>query len=243
MSEEWLQGRRIVAEVLAAGRRVVHGVCIEEGPHSEPLEEIKSAAAQRGVPVEQVAAGELARRELLEAQRVAARCAPYPYRDEADLPAPGPTGRSILVVLDHLEDPQNTGAILRSAEAAGCVGVCIPRKRAAGVTPAVVRASSGATEHLDVFSVGNVANLIGWLQDNGYWVVALDGDGEERWDQVDYRGNIALVVGAEGKGVSRLVRERSDHRVALPLRGKVASLNASAAFAAAVYEVVRQQQG
>jgi 23S rRNA (guanosine2251-2'-O)-methyltransferase len=242
VSSEWLTGRRVVAEVLAAARRDVHLVCIEEGPDSEPLRAIAAAAEHRGIGIEHVAAGELARRDLADAQRVAAHCVPFVYRDESELPAAdGP--HASLVVLDHLEDPQNVGAILRTAEAAGCRGVCIPRRRAAGVTPAVVRASAGAAEHLDVFHVGNIANLIKWLQDNGWWTVALDGDGDERWDQVDYRGHIALVVGAEGKGVSRLVGEKCDHRVALPLKGEVASLNASAAFAAVMYEVVRQQGG
>jgi 23S rRNA (guanosine2251-2'-O)-methyltransferase len=237
---EWLSGRRVVAEVLAAGRREVRRVCLEDGPPSEPLRAIEKLAGARAIPVDHLDAGELARRDLPDAQRVAAECGPYTYRDETDLPiAEGRSG--VLVILDHLEDPQNTGAILRTAEAAGCRGVCIPHKRAVAVTPAVVRASAGAVEHLDVFHIGNVANLIKWLQDNGWWVVALDGAGDERWDQVDYRGHIALVVGAEGKGVSRLVAERCDHRVALPLKGKVASLNASAAFAAVMYEVVRQQ--
>lgn len=241
MSDEWLSGRRVVHEVLAAGRRAVHAVYLEDGPPAEPLARIEQAARDRSVPVERLPAGELARRDLPDAQRVAARCGPYPYRHEADLPEATAGRNGVLVVLDHLEDPQNTGAILRTAEAAGCLGVCIPRRRAAGVTPAVVRASAGAAEHLDVFSVGNVANLVAWLQQHGYWVIALDGDGDERWDEVSYKGHVALVVGAEGRGVSRLVGERCDHRVALPLRGKVGSLNASAAFAAAVYEVVRQQ--
>ena len=241
MSSEWLTSRRVVAEVLAAGRRTVHAVCLEDGPPSEPLAAIEQAARRRDITVEHLPAGELALRDLADAQRVAARCGPYPYRDEAELPEAAPGRNGVLVVLDHLEDPQNTGAILRTAEAAGCLGVCIPRRRAAGVTPAVIRASAGAAEHLDVFAIGNVANLVHWLQRHGYWVVALDGAGDERWDQVGYKGHIALVVGAEGKGVSRLVGERCDHRVALPLKGKVASLNASAAFAAVMYEVVRQQ--
>ncbi len=243
MKTEWLCGRRVVAEVLAAARRELHAVCIESGPSSAALSSIIDAARQRGIEVETLDTAGFARLELRDAQRVAVRCGPFVYRDEGDIPGAVAERRGVLVVLDHLEDPQNTGAILRTAEAAGCSGVCIPKKRAVGVTPAVVRASAGASEHLDVFRVGNVANLIKWLQEHGYWAVALDGEGEERWDRVDYRGHIALVVGAEGKGVQRLVREMCDHRVALPLRGRVGSLNASAAFAAVMYEVVRQQGG
>ncbi len=238
---EWLCGRRVVAEVLAAARREVHAVCIESGPSSAALSSIIDAARQRDIEVEHLDTAGFARLELRDAQRVAARCGPFVYREEGDIPSAAAERRGVLVVLDHLEDPQNTGAILRTAEAAGCIGVCVPEKRSVGVTPAVVRASAGASEHLDVFRVGNVVNVIKWLQEQGYWAVALDGEGEESWDQVDYRGHIALVVGAEGKGVQRLVLERCDHRVALPLKGKVASLNASAAFAAVMYEVVRQQ--
>ena len=234
-------GRRVVAEVLAAGRRQVHAVCIEAGPSSTALSSINDAARRRGVEVQHLDTADFARLELRDAQRVAVRCGPFVYHDEGEIPPAAAGRRGTLVVLDHLEDPQNAGAILRTAEAAGCIGVCIPKKRAVGVTPAVVRASAGASEHLDVFRVGNIAQVLKWLQQHGYWAVALDGEGEERWDQVDYRGSIALVVGAEGKGVQRVVRERCDHRVALPLKGKVGSLNASAAFAAVMYEVVRQQ--
>jgi len=243
LKTEWLSGRRVVAEVLAAGRRQVDSVCIESGPPSAALDAIAETARGRGITVEHLDTDRFARLEVPDAQRVAARCAPFSYRDETDLPAATAGHNGVLVVLDHLEDPQNVGAILRTAEAAGCLGVCLPKKRQVGVTPAVVRASAGAAEYLDVFRIGNVRNLLRWLQDNGYWSVALDGEGEQLWNQVDYRGHIALVVGAEGKGVQRLVREKCDHRVALPLRGKVQSLNASAAFAAVMYEVVRQQGG
>jgi 23S rRNA (guanosine2251-2'-O)-methyltransferase len=231
----------VVAEVLAGSNREVHSVSIEAGPPSTSLDAIIEAAGHRGVAVEELEPAAFARLELPDAQRVAARCGHFRYRSEAEIPV-AIAGRSgVLVVLDHLEDPQNTGAIMRTAEAAGCIGVCLPERRSAAVSGAVVRASAGASEHLAVFRIGNVANLIKWLQENGYWTVALDGDADQRWDQVDYRGHIALVVGSESKGVQRLVRERCDHRVALPLRGKVASLNASAAFAAVMYEVVRQQ--
>jgi len=243
MTMEWLSGRRVVAEVLRGSNRDVEEVVIEEGPASESLDRIVGFAQRRGVDVRRVDKGELARLELPDAQRVAARCGPFRYATEDELPAAAPGRASVLVVLDHLEDPQNTGAILRTAEAAGCTGVCIPKRRAAQITPAVVRAAAGATEHLRVYRVGNVATLIGTLQAAGYWAVALDGSADDRWHAVDYKGHIALVVGAEGKGVQRLVSERCDYRVALPLKGRVESLNASAAFAAVMFEVVRQQGG
>ena len=243
METEWLWGRRVVSEALRGSNRDVGEIWIEDGPASEPLDRIAGLARQRGVDVRRVDKKELAGLELPGAQRVAACCGPFRYATEDELPAAPPGTSSVLVVLDHLEDPQNTGAILRTAEVAGCAGVCIPKRRAAQITPAVTRASAGATEHLKVFRIGNVANLVGTLQEAGYWAVALDGASDERWDAVNYKGHIVLVVGAEGKGVQRLVRERCDFRVALPLRGRVQSLNASAAFAAVMFEVVRQQGG
>jgi len=237
---EWLSGRRVVREVLRGSNREVHSIWIERGATGPALDEIRVAAGIRGVEFREVEASEFAGLQISDAQRVAARCGPFRYRDEGDLPkATG--GSSVLVVLDHLEDPQNTGAIMRTAEVAGCLGVCIPKRRSAMVTPAVARVSAGATEHLNVYRIGNVSNVVRWLQGNGYWTVALDGKGEETWTQVDYRGHIALVVGSEAKGVQRLVKDRCDYRVSLPLRGAVGSLNAGAAFAAVMYEVVRQQ--
>lgn len=240
---EWLGGRRVVAEVLRGSNRDVLEVLVEEGPHSEPLERIVEAAGKRSVEVRRVDSATLEEMGLPDAHRVAARCGPFRYQSEADLPAAEQGGSAILVVLDHLEDPQNVGAVLRSAEVAGCIGACIPKRRAAQITPAVVRASAGASEHLPVFEIGNVARTLDRLKDRGYWTVALDGDSPQRWDEVDYRGHIVLVVGAEGRGVHRLVREKCDFRVSLPVVGNVDSLNASAAFAAVLYEVVRQQTG
>ncbi len=240
MASEWLWGRRVVAEALQGANRDVEELWIEEGPSSRALDELRAMAQRHGVAARTVERATFAGLDLVDAQRVAARCKSFRYKDEDEIPWQA-DGHGVLVVLDHLEDPQNTGAILRTCEAAGCWGACIPKKRAAQITPAVVRASAGATEHLSIFRIGNVANLLDNLKDAGYWAVALDGDGDEPWDRVDYRGRIALIVGSEGKGVQRLVRERCDHRVALPMRGKIGALNASAAFAAVVYEVVRQQ--
>lgn len=241
MATEWLWGRRVVAEVLRGANRDVGEVWIEEGPPAGAIEEISRLADRIGVALRRVDRQTFEGLQLPDAQRVAARCGPFRYAAEGDIPAAKPGETSVIVVLDHLEDPQNTGSVLRTAEVAGCAGVCIPKRRAAQITPAVARASAGATEHLTVHRIGNVANLVRNLQGAGYWAVALDGTATQRWDEVDYRGHIALIVGSEGKGVQRLVRERCDHRVALPRKGEVESLNAGAAFAAVMFEVVRQQ--
>ena len=150
MASEWLWGRRAVAEALRGTNRDVEELWIEEGPPSAALDELLAAAEARGVASRTVDRTTFAGLDLVDAQRAAARCTPFRNKAEDDIPTQA-DGPGVLVILDHLEDPQNTGAILRSCEAAGCLGACIPKKRAAQITPAVVRASAGATEHLPIF--------------------------------------------------------------------------------------------
>lgn len=229
-------------EALRGGNRRVHEVWIETGPERDALDAVERAAVEAGVEVRRVDAETFAGLDLEQARRAAARVDPYRYRED-DLPAAEPDAVPCLcVVLDHVKDPQNLGAIIRTAEAVGCRALYIPRARAAGVTPAVVRASAGATEHLAVYRVANVARTIESLKERGWWMVGLDAEGADDWDRVDYRGGIGLVMGEEGSGLHRLVRERCDFLVALPMAGAVASLNVSAAFAAVAYEVLRQQR-
>jgi 23S rRNA (guanosine2251-2'-O)-methyltransferase len=147
----------------------------------------------------------------------------------------------LVVVLDGVEDPRNLGAILRTVEAAGADGVLLPERHSAGLSETVSRASAGALEHVEVASIGNVAQALEELKARGYWIVGLDASGTERWDAVDYKKPIALVLGGEGKGMRRLVREHCDHLVSLPLFGQVTSLNVSVAAGIALYEVVRQR--
>ncbi len=235
---EWLGGRHSVEEALAGSARDVFEVLVRKGVREAAGRRIESLAREQGVSMG--VAGRDAFAELaLDGAGVAARCSSFRYRDEHDLP-PG-DGDRLLVVLDSIQDPQNLGAIIRTAEVVGADALCIAERRSAQVTPAVVRASAGATEHLPIHRVVNIARLIGKLRKNGYWSVGLAPEGGEAWDEVDYRGPIALVVGAEGAGLRRLVAHECDHLVALPVRGKVGSLNASAAFAAVAFEVRRQR--
>ncbi|MEE8493051.1 MAG: 23S rRNA (guanosine(2251)-2'-O)-methyltransferase RlmB [Nitrospirales bacterium] len=148
-----------------------------------------------------------------------------------------------VLILDGVEDPRNLGAILRTAEAAGVQGVFIPERRSAGLTPTVAKASAGALEHLRVASVPNLSRLIEQLQGAGLWVYALDAAAPKPYTALDLRGPIALVFGGEGKGVRQGVAGKCDERAAIPLRGKVASLNVSAAAAIVLFEVTRQRAG
>lgn len=149
----------------------------------------------------------------------------------------------IFLFLDHLEDPQNVGSLLRTAETAGVCGVVIPEHRAASITPAVVRASAGASEHLSIAQVPNIVRCMRLLKERGVWFAGLEGAEPSREiTNTDLTGPVGLVVGSEGKGMRRLTRETCDYLVKLPMFGKVTSLNAAVAGAIALYEIIRQRR-
>ena len=177
-------------------------------------------------------------------QGLAAEVSGYPYVDlEALLEAVQQSGEPpFLLLLDHVQDPQNLGSLLRTAEAAGVHGVVIPERRAAGVTPAAVRASAGAAEHVRVAQVTNLVRAMEWLKAEGVWLAGLEAlPGAQLYTQADLRGPLGLVVGSEGQGLARLVRETCDFLIRLPMHGQVESLNAGVAGAIALYEVRRQR--
>ncbi len=149
---------------------------------------------------------------------------------------------TFLLVLDGIEDPHNLGALLRSADGAGVDGVIIPERRAAGITGTVVKASAGATEHLRVARVVNIARTLEELKERNVWVVGLDEHGQQSYNEVDYKMHCALVMGAEGKGLHDLVRRKCDMLVFIPMMGSVASLNVSVAGGIVMYEVLRQRK-
>ena len=149
---------------------------------------------------------------------------------------------SLIVVLDGVEDPHNLGAILRTADAAGADGVVIPERRAAGVTATVTRSSAGASEHLPIARVTNIARTVEELKSQNVWTVALDERGSQSYDQLDYNMDCAIVLGAEGRGVHELVRKKCDFVVSIPMLGGVPSLNVSVAAGVVLYEIVRQRR-
>jgi 23S rRNA (guanosine2251-2'-O)-methyltransferase len=222
------------------GKRPARG-----GAPPAPLAELADLARRRGVPVEPAPAQRLdALANGANHQGVVAQTAPYRYLPWGDLLErvrnAGPT--ALLLLLDSLQDPQNFGTLLRTAEAAGVTGVVLPEHRAVGVTPAVVNASAGAVEHLAVAQAPNLARAVEQLQGIGLWVWALDSDPPAtRYTAADLTGPVGLVVGAEGAGVSRLVRARCDGALYLPMQGQVASLNAATAGSIMLYEVLRQR--
>ena len=147
----------------------------------------------------------------------------------------------LYIVLDGIEDPHNLGAILRTADAVGVHGVIIPQRRAVGLTAAVSRTSAGAVEYVPVARVSNVSKSISNLRKEGIWTIGVDMSGDKDYTQADYHKPVALVIGAEGKGLSRLVKERCDQIVSIPMKGHISSLNASVAAALVMYETARQR--
>lgn len=246
MANELLYGRNAVREALRAQRRKLNRLTISSGvQETGVMAELVKLADAAGVPVQRVER-QVLDKQLREAnhQGVMLETGPYPYRElEECLEDAAKRGQApLLLLLDHLQDPQNIGTLLRTAEVVGVHGVALPGRRAAEITPAVVNASSGATEHLNVVLVGNLVQTISVLQKEGVWVVGLEDDAQaQEFDQADLNMPLALVVGAEGPGLARLVRERCDFLVRLPMAGQVASLNAAVAGSIALYSAWRQR--
>lgn len=243
---EMLYGRNAVREALRARRRQIQRLTVSSGvQETGVIAEIVRLAEVSGVEVQRVERQALDR-QLREAnhQGVMLEAGPYPYvaLEECLALAADRQEPPLLLLLDHLQDPQNVGTLLRTAEVVGVHGVAMPGRRAAEITPAVVNASSGATEHLRVAMVGNLAQTIAELQKDGVWVIGLEDDESARpFDTTDLNMPLALVVGAEGSGLARLVRERCDFLVRLPMAGQIASLNAAVAGSIALYGAWRQR--
>jgi len=220
-------GRNAVREALRGPRRVSH------------VWETKGAAPPGAPSVHIVDAAEVERRCHSDAhQGVCAEMSDYVYADAADLlAAPEP----LLVALDEVTDPQNLGAVCRTAECAGATGVVIPERRAAEVTAAVCKASAGAVEHLAVARVRNLADFLAAAKEAGCWCYGAAAEGETPYRSPDYRGGVVLVLGAEGRGLRPRVAKACDALVSLPLRGRIESLNVSATAAVLLYEILQQR--
>lgn len=242
---EILYGRNAVYEALVARRRRCVRILVAEGIQEKgTAAQLLSLAAERGVPLRRVSREQLDDLGTVNHQGVAAQVGPYPYVEtEAILDlAQQRQEPPFLLLLDCLQDPQNLGTLLRTAEVVGVHGVVIPRHRAAEITPAVSNASAGAVEHLLVAQVTNLARSMEELKERGLWIVGLENIPEAQdYRQADLNTALALVVGSEGRGLGRLVRERCDFWIKLPMRGRINSLNAAVAGSIALYEAWRQR--
>ena len=240
MKIEYLYGRRPAAESLRAGRRVIRRLVIADSTRENAaIERLTGLAAERAVQVDSAPRSWLdSKTRGANHQGVILEAAPYPYvtLEETFDPAALSDEPPLLLLLDLIQDVQNVGTLLRTAEAVGVHGVILQERRAAAVTPAVVSASSGAVEHLRVAQVTNLVQAMKTLKEADVWLAGLDqGLDAARYDQANLRGALGLVVGSEGKGLRRLVRETCDFLIELPMRGQVESLNAAVAGSVALY--------
>lgn len=240
MKEEFIAGRNPVAEALRSGR-ALNKVMVQDGARG--VTEIIAAAREKGVAVEFVKSDKLDKlAQGVRHQGVVAYAAPVEFKtlEDALKKAAAKGEAPFLLLLDELQDPQNLGALIRTADAAGVHGILLPKRRSCPLNAVVAKISAGAVEYVPVIQIGNIVQQLKDLKKQGFWVAGADMDGEP-YTKANLIGPLVLVIGAEGKGLGRLVKENCDIIVSLPMQGGVNSLNAAAAGAVLMYEVVRQR--
>jgi len=239
----YIYGINSVAEALKARGRAFEWVGMAKERHDIRLQRLIEDCRRLSVPVRFLQRTELDRMAGNAAhQGVVAVTSAKQYSDLDDVIGAKRGEYSLVIVLDGVEDPHNLGAILRTADAAGANGVIIPERRASSVTGAVTKASAGASEHLPIAKVTNIARTVEELKDRNIWTVGLDERGAHTYDALDYNMHCALVLGGEGRGLQDLVKKKCDFLVSIPMLGKVPSLNVSVAGAIVLYEIVRQRR-
>lgn len=244
-AENMLEGRNAVQEALAAGRPI-DKLYIAAGETDRALARLAAMAKEAGVAVVETDRRKLDQLSATGAhQGVVAMVAAHAYAtvDEILENAKSRGEAPLIVLCDDLSDPHNLGAIIRTAECAGAHGVVIPKRRSAGLTSIVAKTSAGAVSYVPVARVPNIPALLEQLQKEGVWVFGTAAEGTSDLYSADLKGPAAIVIGSEGDGMTRLVREKCDFLVSIPMKGKISSLNASAAAAILLYEAVRQRLG
>ena len=241
--EDVIAGRNAVSEALRSGR-AIDSVLVSRGDHTGSVVALIARCRDRGIPVKEADSRKLEALAGNSHQGIVAlaACKEYVSLDELFAVAEKKGEPPFLVVCDELEDPHNLGAILRTVEAAGAHGVIIPKRRSVGLTSAVYKSSAGAVEYVPVARVSNLTDTLRELKKRGVWIYGMDMEGET-WCTADLCGPIALVVGSEGRGIGRLVKEQCDFMLSLPMAGQISSLNASVACGILLYEASRQRQG
>ena len=241
--DETIEGRNAVLEALKAGRSI-NKILIAKGEKEGSIKQVIAIAKENGVIVQEVSRVKLDNLSTTHGhQGVIALASARDYADfhkmvESAVEGDGP---AFIVVVDGVEDPYNLGSIIRTADAAGVNGVVIPKRRAVGLTGAVTKASAGAIEYVPVARVTNIASSIDYLKEKGFWIAGADSTSGEEFYKLDLKGPIALVVGGEDSGLGRLVKEKCDFVLRIPMAGRITSLNTSVAAGIAMYEIVRQR--
>lgn len=244
MSDEIIAGRNPVIEALKADRPI-NKIFISKTGKPGALREVVDLAKARAIVVQEVDTAKLdALAQGVRHQGIIAMAAAKEYMDLDTLldNLAGQEKRPLLVLLDELEDPHNFGAILRTCDAVGVDGVLIPKRRSVMLTATVARTSAGAIEHVPVVRIGNIVQTIEKLKKLGYWVAGADMDAARIYYESDLTGPLLVIMGSEGKGLGRLVKEQCDFLVRIPMKGKVNSLNVSVAGSLLLYEILRQRE-
>ncbi len=242
--EDIIYGRHPVEEALQSGRPLKK-IILRQGLQDSRMEAIRQLARESGVPVEhRERAGMDRMAPRVNHQGIVALAAPFAYASLDDLyrRAASREEDPFFLVLDHLQDPHNFGALLRTAEAVGVHGAIIPERRSVGVTTGVYKASAGAVEHLPVAQVTNLARTLEELKEKRVWVAGAHMEGELIFNRADLKGPLALVLGGEGKGMSPLIKQKCDFLLRLPMAGQTPSLNVSVAGGILLYEIFRQRK-
>jgi 23S rRNA (guanosine2251-2'-O)-methyltransferase len=241
---EILYGFHPVYEALRAGRRTFHEIYISKQAHTKRIQQISAAVARKDLPLKEVSPARLQTiAGPVSHQGVAARVTAYPLVDvavllEATISVDRPP---LLLLLDHIVDPHNLGAIIRTAVCAGVDAVIVPKDRSAHPSPAVSRVSAGALEYMRVAQVNNIVRVVKTLKEQDLWIVGLDQNAGQSVYDADLTGPVGLVIGGEEKGIRTLVKQNCDFLISIPQTGKVGSLNASVAGAIVMYESYRQR--
>ena len=238
--EDIVIGRNGVLELLKSGR-AVESILLASGDHQGSILRIAAMAKEAGIPVKEASPAKLdSMCGRQNHQGVIAITGAAAYAELEDIYKKAGDSPLFVIIADDITDPHNLGAIIRTAEAAGAHGIIIPKRGGVGLTVTVAKTSAGAVEHLPVVRVPNLAATVEQLKKQGVWVYGTDMEGQ-CWCEIDYTGPVALVVGSEGKGMSRLLTEKCDFIASLPMYGEVGSLNASVAAGIVMYEIARQR--
>ncbi|OKL35944.1 23S rRNA (guanosine(2251)-2'-O)-methyltransferase RlmB [Domibacillus mangrovi] len=240
--QEWIAGRNPVLEALRSGRDI-NKLWVQEGSQKGSMQQILNKAKEAGIPVQFVPKRKIEQVVPENHQGVAASVAAYQYAEIDDLfvKAKESDEPPFFLLLDELEDPHNLGSIMRTADAVGVHGIIIPKRRSVGLTATAAKASTGAIEYIPVVRVTNLVRTMEELKERGIWIAGTDASGAEDYRRLDGTMPLCLVIGSEGRGVSRLVKENCDFLIQLPMSGHVTSLNASVAASLLMYEVYRKR--
>ena len=241
--DDIVEGRNSVLELLESGKDI-NKIFITKGEKQGSINKIISIAKGKGIVLVEVDKSKLDEMSNTKNhQGVIAIVPPFEYCEVDDIidEAKNRNEDPFILILDGIEDPHNLGAIIRTAETAGVHGIVIPKRRAASVNSTVNKTSAGAVEHMKIARVNNINETIKYLKDNGLWIIGTDGNADKYYYEQDLKGSIAIVIGSEGTGMSRIVSENCDLLIKIPMKGKITSLNASVSAGIVIYEAVKQR--